>query len=475
MQIVRSLAGYTLAQADNIRRAMSKKKQKVIDAERKNFVEGNEEEQIAGCVGNGISREVANTIYDSMVDFAKYAFNKSHAAAYAVVAYQTAYLKYYHPVEFMAALMTSVIDNPGKVAEYIYTCKTMGIKILPPDINEGVAGFSVSGKHIRYGLASIKSVGWSVIDAIVREREENGTYSSLAEFAQRLTGKEINKRTIESFIKAGAFDSFGATRKQLMAVYMQILDNIATEKKTNMEGQMSLFDIVDDEQKESLKIKMPNIGEYEKEIILGYEKEVLGVYVSGHPLEADEGMLRKHISATTADFTLDEESGETKVTDGKRVTVGGMIENKTVKHTKNGKTMAFITLEDLVGTVEVIIWPNDYEKNARWLTEDSKVLIEGRVSAEEDKDAKLICERIIPFENIPKNIWIKFASREAYMEREQELFELIAPSDGNDTVVIYIEATKEMKKLPKNQSVLAGVDLLARLSEKFGAENVKIV
>lgn len=473
MQIVRDLGGYTLGRSDLVRRAMSKKKQSVMEQERKNFVYGNEQENVPGCISKGIPENVANGIYDSMMDFAKYAFNKSHAAAYAVVAFQTAYMKYYHPVEFMAALLTSVIENSAKVSEYIYTCKSMGIKILPPDINRGVAGFSVSGDTILYGLASIKGVGWPVIEAVVKERE-NGPFRDINDFLTRLNG-EVNKRVTENFIKAGAFDELPGTRKQLINVYGQYIDNIAQDKKHNMAGQMSLFDIVDDDVKESMAVELPDIGEFSKNELLAYEKEVLGIYVSGHPLEVDEAVWRKNITNMTSDFVLDEETNETKVTDGARATVGGLIETKTVKYTKSNKVMAFLTIEDLVGTVEVIVWPNDYEKNARWLNEDAKVFIEGRISAEEDKDAKLICDKIIPFEMIPKKVWIKFATKADYEEKEGELTKAIADSDGKDIIVIYIEATKEMKSLPKSQSVMADTVLIEKLSGLFGKDNVKVV
>ena len=281
MQIVRVLGGYTLGRSDLLRRAMSKKKAAVMQKERQNFVYGNEEEGVPGCIKNGIKEEIANKIYDEMIDFAKYAFNKSHAAAYAVVAYQTAYLKYYYPVEFMAALMTSVIDNTRKVSEYIYSCRQMGIQILPPDINRGEGGFSVDGQNIRYGLSAIKSVGKPVIDAIVSERETRGEYKSLQDFIERLSGKEVNKRTIESFIKSGALDSLGGTRKQFMMVYVRILDSVNQEKKHAMAGQLSLFDLVSEEEKSAYEIHLPNVGEYDKEQLLAFEKEVLGIYVSG--------------------------------------------------------------------------------------------------------------------------------------------------------------------------------------------------
>ena len=348
MQIVRDLAGYTLGRSDLLRRAMSKKKAAVMEKERKTFVYGDEETGVPGCIKNGIDEQTANKIYDEMIDFAKYAFNKSHAAAYAVVSYQTAWLKYYYPVEYMAALMTSVIDNPTKVAEYIYVCRQMGIRILPPDINKGEADFSVDGGDIRYGLAAIKSIGRPVIRAIVNDRKELGEFRNLEDFITRISSRELmNKRLVENLIKAGALDVLGGTRKQFMSIYIQIVDHMQQEKKNSMVGQMSLFDVVSEEQKEEFQIRMPDVGEYTKENLLGFEKEVLGVYVSGHPLEPYEEEWRKVISATTADFQVDPEVGYTKVRDGAREIIGGIIVEKTVKHTKTNQMMAFLTVEDL--------------------------------------------------------------------------------------------------------------------------------
>ena len=475
MQIVQDLGGYTLGRSDLVRRAMSKKKQYVMEQERENFVNGNQEEGVPGCVAKGIPAEVANQIYATMMDFAKYAFNKSHAACYAVVSYQTAYLKYYYPVEYMAALLTSVIDNPGKVAGYILNCRTMGITILPPDINEGEAGFSVSRKAIRYALTAIKSVGRPIIEAIVQERKANGRYGNIKDFIARNIDNDINKRAVENFIKAGALDSLGGTRKQFMSIYVGIMDHLHQDKKNNMAGQISLFDIVSDEDKEDFDIKLPPVGEYAKEMLLGFEKEVLGVYISGHPLEEYEAIWRKNITATTAEFLLDEELNTVAVADQKSVTIGGMIAEKKIKYTKNDKVMAFLTLEDLVGSVEVIVFPKDYEKNASYLNEDSKVFIKGRTSVEEDKDGKLICESIIPFENIPKKLWIKFQNIAGYEEKEKELFEILSTSDGRDNVVIYIEETKQIKKLGMNRNVNANNELVERLGKIFGTESVKIV
>lgn len=475
MQIVRDLGGYTMGRSDLVRRAMSKKKQYVMEQERKNFTYGNPEEGVPGCEANGISAEVANHIYDTMMDFAKYAFNKSHAACYAVVAYQTAYLKYYYPVEFMAALMTSVIDNPRKVSEYIMTCRSMGIQILPPDINEGERGFSVSGNQIRYALTAIKSVGRPVIDAVVKERQERGPYTNLKDFITRVADKEVNKRAIEHFIKAGAMDSLGGTRKQFMSVYIQIVDSIQQDKKNNMAGQISLFDIVSDEEKEDYEVKLPDVGEYSKEMKFAFEKEVLGIYVSGHPLEEYQDVWRKNITNTTADFVLDEETNTTIVEDGKSATIGGMIAEKKIKYTKNEKVMAFLQVEDLVGSIEVIVFPRDYEKYGSLIAEDNKVFIKGRVSVEEERDGKLICEKITPFSGVSKKLWIKFATKEEYEEKKTALFDTLKESEGNDSVVIYVQNPKSRWDLPKNWNVSAEGILIEQLEKQFGRENVKVV
>ncbi|MGF0017420.1 DNA polymerase III subunit alpha [Sporofaciens sp. SGI.106] len=475
MQIVRDLAGYTLGRSDLLRRAMSKKKGDVMQRERQNFVYGNPEEGVPGCINNGIDEKTANKIYDEMIDFAKYAFNKSHAAAYAVVAYQTAYLKYYYPVEFMAALMTSVIDNSAKVAEYIYACRQMGIQILPPDINRGEGNFSVDGGNIRYGLAAIKSIGRPVIQAIIEEREIRGPFKNLKDFVERLSGREVNKRTIESFIKAGAFDSLGGTRKQFMMIYIQILDQVNQERKYSMTGQMSLFDLVDEEQKKEFDIPLPDVGEYAKETKLAFEKEVVGVYLTGHPLEDYEEKWRKSITKTTLDFQIDDSTGRSKVRDGAKEIIGGMITAKTIKHTKNNKTMAFLTIEDLAGTVEVVVFPKDYEKNQRYLNEDSKVFVRGRVSEEDDAPSKLICESIVPFDRTKKELWIQFEDKQTYLAEEPHLFQLLNASEGEDQVVIYCRKEKAIKRLPAGRSIYIEPGILSRLTNSYGESCVKVV
>ena len=476
MQIVRDLAGYSLGRSDLLRRAMSKKKAAVMEKERKIFIYGDEETGVPGCIKNGINEQTANKIYDEMIDFAKYAFNKSHAAAYAVVSYQTAWLKYYFPVEYMAALMTSVIDNPSKVSEYIYACRQMNIKILPPDINKGEANFSVDGGDIRYGLAAIKSIGRPVIKAIVEDREELGLFQNLEDFITRLSAKNVlNKRTIENLIKAGALDTLGGTRKQFMSIYVQIVDHVTQEKKNSMVGQMTLFDLVSEDQKEEFQIRMPDVGEYSKETLLAFEKEVLGIYVSGHPLEAYEEKWKKSISATTADFQLDEETGHTKVHDGAKEIIGGMITEKTIKHTKTNQMMAFITVEDLLGTVEVVVFPRDYEKNRDYLEVDSKVFVRGRVSEEDDKPSKMICEKIIPFERTKKELWIQFPDKATFLDEEQIVYGYLADSDGDDEVMIYCAKERAVKKLPKNRNIGINEQILSRLMNHFGEKRVKVV
>ncbi|MCD8109120.1 MAG: DNA polymerase III subunit alpha [Clostridiales bacterium] len=475
MQIVRDLAGYTLGRSDLVRRAMSKKKGDVMARERKNFVYGNAQEGVPGCMANGIPEQVANKIFDEMTDFARYAFNKSHAAAYAVVSYQTAFLKYYYPVEFMAALMTSVIDKSVKVAEYIQVCRQMDIAVLPPDINEGQSGFSVSGTSIRYGLSAIKSVGRPLIGALIEERKSGGKFRSLKDFIERTAGKDVNRRAIENFIKAGAFDGLGGSRRQMMMVYGSVLDSVIQQRKRSMDGQMSLFDLVPEEEKSQFEIRFPDVSEYPKEELLAMEKEVLGIYVSGHPLEEYEAKWRKNITHVTSDFVLDEETGEVIAGDGDRTMIGGMIAAKTIKYTKNNQAMAFLTIEDLYGTVEVIVFPRDYEKYSRMMEQDAKVFVRGRVSVEDEKNGKVICEKMYPFDEAKRELWIRFATMENYRDRESEVLAILRESDGNDAVVFYVEENRAIRRLGANMGVSADDALISLLNEKIGYENVKVL
>ena len=473
MQIVMELAGYTLGRSDLVRRAMSKKKADVMERERKNFVYGNEAEGVPGCISRGISEATANKIFDEMTDFAKYAFNKSHAACYAVVAYQTAYLKYHYPVEFMAALMTSYIENAGKVTEYIYVCRQMGIEILPPDINTGVAEFSVKDGRIVYGLSAIKNIGRNVIDLVVNERETNGPYKSLQDFLERMPGKEVNKRAIENLILAGAFDAMEGNRRQKMMIYPAIMDGIHASHKNSMEGQMSLMDFLGEEEKEDFEVRMPDVEDYKKEEKLAFEKQVLGVYVSGHPLEDYLELIRKQADATSMDFQLDEESGLPKVTDQGLYTLGGMVSNVTLKVTRNNQNMAFLTLEDMYGSVEVVVFARDFEKNRSILTPDAKLFITGRASVSDD-EAKLLFSKAISFDDIPRDVWLQFETKEAYERLQSELYQIIDRHAGSSFIKIYIREGKLRKNLPPQFAIASGGEALEELKALLGAENVVV-
>ncbi len=496
MQIVRDLAGYTMGRSDLVRRAMSKKKASVMEKERQNFVYGNEEEGVPGCVSKGIDEKVANHIYDEMTDFAKYAFNKSHAAGYAVVAYQTAWLKYYYPVEFMAALMTSVLGNAGKVSEYILTCRRMGIEVLPPNINEGEGSFSVKNGKIVYGLSAIKSIGRPVIESLVQNRKEHGPFKSLNDFITRLNGKEVNKRTVENFIKAGAFDGLGINRRQAMMIYPAMMDEANNSKKHAITGQMSLFDMAGEDMKQEFEIKVPNVDEYDKETFLAFEKEVLGVYISGHPLQEYEEKWSSLITNVTGDFYLDEETNTCKVRDDATATIGGMVVARTIKYTKNNKAMAFLTVEDLVGSIEVVVFPKDYEKYHDILLEDAKLFIYGRVNAEDDKNAKLILTGAVTFdeatpENVKagnynyarkqtktfsnKEVWLKFEDKQEYDEKFDALFDLVKESDGNDQLVVYLAKEKAVKKLPAAKNIRFDEQTEKILKDYLGEEKVKLM
>lgn len=471
MQIVRDLAGYSLGRSDLVRRAMSKKKTSVMEKERQNFIYGNPEENVPGCISNGIDEKTANKIYDDMIDFAKYAFNKSHAACYAVVAYQTAYLKTYYPVEFMAALMTSVVDNTDKVAGYIYACRQMNIQMLPPDVNTSDMEFSVEDNAIRFGLSAVKSLGRPTIKAIIDERNKS-RFTSMQDFISRLY-TDLNKRTLENLIKSGAFDTFGNNRRQMMSVYARMLDNEAKQGKDAISGQMSLFDLVDESEKSQFEIKMPDVSEYTKEDILAFEKEVLGVYVSGHPLDEYAAMWKKHISAMSTDFEIDDETGEPKVKVDSKATIGGMIMAKSVKPTKTGQLMAYLTIEDLVGTVEVIVFPRTFSTYRNIIEETDKLFITGRVNANADENAKLICESVVPFEDVPRKLWIRFASEEEYLKKAADLAEELKYSDGKDSIIIY--CTKENKRiaLPQSRNIRITPDILASLRAQYGIKNVE--
>ena len=477
MQIVRDLAGYSLGRADLVRRAMGKKKLDVMAKEREVFINGQVDENgniiVPGCVRNGIDAESANKIFDEMSEFAKYAFNKSHAAAYAVVAYRTAYLRCHYPVEFMAALLTSVLGNTNKISEYSYACKKLGIKILPPDINYGEGAFSVDHGNIRYGLTAIKSLGRPVIEAIIRERNLNGPYRDFKDLVERLSSKEINKRTVENLIKSGALDCFHVTRKQQMIVYASVIDSIQKERKNEIAGQMSLMDLLGEEDQQSFQISYPDVGEYEKEQKLAMEKEVLGIYVSGHPLEDDIERLERSVTAHTSDFVIDEETGKTKIHDRESCIIGGLISEMSVKLTKKNQNMAFITLEDLRGTVEVVVFPRQYATYQSLLREDAKVFIKGTTQISEE-ESKVICNQIISFEDSRQELWVQFADKEAFFKEEDALKGILTSYPGKNPVVIYCKTERAVNRLGRDYMVSGDENLLFDLEKRYGKENIRV-
>ncbi len=476
MQIVRDLGGYSLGRSDLVRRAMSKKKTAVMEKERHNFIYGNPEEGVCGCIANGIPETTAETIYNEMMDFAKYAFNKSHAAAYAVVSYQTAWLKYYYPTEFMAALLTSVIENNSKVCEYILTCRQMGIQILPPDINEGEWGFTASDNSIRFGLSAIRSIGRNVVVAMMEERAKNGPYRSLKDFIDRLSSKEINKRTLENFIKSGAMDTLPGTRKQKMLLYPQLMDRKNRNQKNSITGQMSLFDLfAGNADAPMAEEEFPDVGEYERDVYLAFEKESMGLYISGHPMESWQETWQKQITNTSADFMADEETGTARVRDGAAALVGGIITGKTIKITKTNRRMAFITLEDLAGTMEIVVFPQDLEKNEAALVEEGRVFIKGRVNASDNAAAKLICEQVTALEELPRRVWLRCPDKAFWYANEKKLYDIIDEFPGKSVVSIYLAKERAKKNLPIQWRMTICADSIKKLNNIFTSENVKVI
>ncbi|MCQ2535639.1 MAG: DNA polymerase III subunit alpha [Lachnospiraceae bacterium] len=501
MQIVRDLAGFDLPRSDEVRRYMSKKKMDKMEHERQNFVYGSKEDGIPGCINNGIDESVAQKIYDELIEFSKYAFNKSHAAAYAEVAYQTAWLKTYYPVEYMASLMTRAIGATDDLRGYIVHAKSLGIDILPPSINESIGGFSASGKNIRFGLSAIKNVGSNCVVALIEEREKNGPFRNLDDFIRRMDSGSINKRAVENFIKAGVFDGLGDNRQQMMMVFEPLMDSISKSKKSVIAGQVSLFDLVDEEAKADFEITMPDTPEYDKEILLGFEKDVLGIYLSGHPLEEYTELMEKHVTATSSDFMLPEQSEdaeegevlEVALPDGKEVVVGGLLASVTTKYTKKGDPMAIAELEDMYGTIEITIFPRPFEKNREYLEKDSKVFVSGRVQTEENKNGKLLADRIVPFDgNLTslqvrnsnwgaskvkeptKELWLRFANMDEYKEKYPEVEKILKHMPGNNPVFVYILDTKQRKQLDRRLSVSLSQEDLTALRNMLGENNVGI-
>ena len=458
MQVVRDLGGYSYGRSDLVRRAMGKKKMDVMEKERQYFIHGkfddNGELEIAGCVRNGVPEEIGNKIFDDMIDFAKYAFNKSHAAAYGVLAYQTAYLKAHYPVEFMAALITSVMGNTDKVVEYIRECNNLKIDILKPDINKSFTKFSVERNSIRFGLAAVKNVGVNVLNNIIAEREKGGEFKDFNEFCKRLDSKDSNKRIIESLIKCGAFDEMGNNRASLLLGYEKLLESIALDRKKNLVGQVSLFDGFEMDASINNDIqnmyKLPQVKELEEKEKLYLEKEVLGMYVSGHPLSQYKDKLKKNTTINNADLNdIKEDYVSYLNLNEKEVTMGGIVINKTIRTTKRNDLMAIIELEDLYGVIEVIVFPQVLQKYNTIIQEDKIIYIKGRLSIKEDENAKLIAREIIDMnESINQEkptLYLKINSIEN-KDLVNNLISVVTKYKGDNDIYIYAENIKQMYK-----------------------------
>ncbi|HBD63252.1 MAG TPA: DNA polymerase III subunit alpha, partial [Clostridiales bacterium] len=489
MQIVRDVGGFTMGRSDLLRRAMGKKKMSVMLEERKNFIYGKVAEKgesaILGAVNNGVDEQTANDIYDLMVEFAKYAFPKAHSVAYAALAYETAWLKLYYPVEFMAALISSIMGSSGTVSLYIRECKRLGIEILPPDVNESSGKFTVEKGKIRFGLAAVKNVGTNVIAEIIKAREEKGKFVSFSDFCTKVDQGVLNKRQIESLIKCGAFDFLNARRAQLMEVYEKIIDTVVSQKKKNIEGQFSLFDDAASSTGTNFshRDELPNVPEFNEKVLLSMEKEMVGVYLSGHPLSEYEKELEKSATTNTSEIAeIGESENNSEITDGSRVIIGGIIIKKQNKITKNNNMMAFVTLEDLYGTVEVIIFPQIYERYREILQEDSIVLVEGNIDASEEDAPKLICNKITelkkeitptPGKQATRKVYIKVEDSEHYKDIKKELMNTISMYSGNDCVIIYNQQEKANMVLPKKNWVnIDSKELIEKLKALLGEKNI---
>jgi DNA polymerase-3 subunit alpha len=482
MQIVRDIAGYSMGRADLVRKAMSKKKYSVMEQERKNFIYGLTDDKdniiIPGALRNGVSAEVSNTLFDTMMDFASYAFNKSHAAAYAVVAYQTAYLKKYYPVEFMCALLTSAMGNNVKVAFYINACRKMGIEVLPPDINESYVDFSVVGNKIRFGLAAIKNVGKNVVLSIINTRKRKGPFKSFTEFCEKANFSEVNKRAVESMIKAGAFDSMKLKRAQLLNVYDKVIDSVVNERKRNIEGQVSLFAMNNEIEKGKMD-DFPDINEFDKKYILMMEKEMLGLYISGHPLDEYEEELDLLTNTKLSELIREEDEEDVntvKLEDGQQVIVGGIVSGINIKSTRNNDIMAFITCEDMFNSVEVIVFPKVYQRCSKHIIEDAVVVIKGRISIKEDEQPKIIADNIEPLKKTVfefKKLYVRLDDF-TWKSQIDELKPVLINHRGNSPLYIVLKDTRKVFMASRDMWVDIDQKLIEELSVKLGDENIKV-
>lgn len=483
MQIVRDIAGYSMGRSDLVRRAMAKKKHSVMEQERKNFIYGLDDENgnivIKGAVRNGVSIETANTLYDQMMDFASYAFNKSHAAAYAIIAYETAYLKRYYPVEFMTALLTSVIGVNEKIAFYIYSCRKMKIDVLPPDINESSVSFSVSGNKIRFGLAAIKNVGKNAIISIITARKTNGRFVSFTDFCEKVDLSDVNKRAVESMIKAGAFDSLKLKRAQLLNVYEKVMDSVLNDKKRNIEGQVSFFTT---NTGASIKKKddFPDVKEFDKKYLLSLEKEMLGLYISGHPLEEYEEELDIYTNTRISDIVdIDDDDADTtdrKVYDGQRVVIGGIISEISIKSTRRNEIMAFIKIEDMTGNIEAIIFPKLYTKCSKLIIEDSIIIMSGHISVKEEENPKVIADSIEPLKKNKKiinRVYIRLNDN-TWENDVESLKKIFLKYSGKSPVYVILKNSRKKFMAPRNLWVDANIEFISKIKNAVGEKNVKI-
>ena len=490
IQIFRQLAGFSLGQADMIRRAMSKKKHKVIDAERIAFVHGDSERGIAGAVANGVPEDVANSIYDEILDFASYAFNKAHAVSYAIVTYRTAYMKRHYPRQYMAALLTSVLDNSTKVAEYIAECRELGIQLLPPDVNESGANFTVAGDNIRFGLVAIKGIGWGVINGLVAERERNGLFADFEDFCRRMSGKDMNKRTVENLIRAGAFDSMGYKRKALLQIAGAVIDSINQAQRDNISGQMDLFgDFGGQEQAQPARIDIPQVEEFSAREKMAMEKEVTGLYLTGHPMDEYRDAVRKigaaPIGAIISDFAAAD--GPASYADNQTVTVAGVVSSTRTRTTKNNSLMSYIMLEDDTGSIELIAFQKALDSGGCYVVENASLIVRGRISVRDEKEPQIMVDSIRPLSDIGtlaqtaavqkpaapaaqpgQKLWVKLPGADDPRLHKIELILTMFP--GTQQMIIWCE--REKKRI--GARCLIHPALVQELKEMLGDENVVV-
>mgnify|MGYP004536643981 FL=1 len=496
IEIFRRLAGFSLGQADMIRRAMSKKKHKVIDAERVAFIHGDPARGIPGAVANGVSESVANSIYDEILDFASYAFNKAHAVCYAIVAYRTAYMKRHHPQQYMAALLTSVLDNSNKVAEYIAECRELGIKLLPPDVNESGANFTVAGGNLRYGLVAIKGIGWGAINGLVAERESGGLFKSFEDFCRRMSGRELNRRAVENLIKAGAFDSMGYKRRALVQICGAVIDSISQAARDNISGQMDLFGDPDERgEARPVSIPIPDIEEFSARERMAMEKETTGLYLTGHPMDEYRAAVKKigasPIGAVMNDFAA--EDGPRSFADGQYITVAGVVAGARTRPTKNNSLMSYITLEDDTGAMEIIAFQRVLDQSSMFIKDNAALIVRGRISVRDEKEPQLMADTIRPIEEAdsmkaaaarpdgaPKpaphgddpaaqqKLWVKLPAADDPRIKRIELILTMFP--GQQQMVIY--CAREKRKLTAR--CIIHDSLVAELKEMLGEENVVV-